>query len=66
MYGFHEVTHVSSLLADWWATWILEHGATKTNKKLHAKADKIADLMLQFYQEWSQYSFKKFPDSGGK
>ena len=61
-WGYHEVVHLSSVIAILWENEILEHGAVEENEKLKEKASKIFKLIAEFYQEASQANFEKYPD----
>lgn len=53
-FGHHEVLHVSSIAVDFWAQWIVEHPALM-NSPLREKAEKIGELIADFYQDWGAY-----------
>lgn len=59
-YGYHEVVHLSSIIAGLWEDDILKHGATQENEELKNEATEILEKITNFYQRISEASNKKF------
>lgn len=60
-YGYHEIVHLSSVIATLWEDEILEHCAVQSNTELKAEASVIFNKISKFYQLASKVSHEKFP-----
>lgn len=60
-FGYHEVIHTTHVMICMWDAQILGHGVVDIDEPdLKAKAEKISELMADFYQLVSNKSDEKF------
>jgi len=64
-FGYHEVIHTTHVIFCMWDDHILGHGVVDLDEpELKAKAEKISELMAEFYQEISNKSDEIFNERG--